>query len=286
MFQVIKKIRPSFIQPILTIVLIVLVGFLIYRDFGGDFFKTEENNSSEKVELKEVDFETIYQNYLENNFEIYTRGYFLAEAIQEPNKNFSQDPAITSTPEIDKNIEFIRQSYDNHFFYVEKGKVIRLNKNEVGSSTGIISLSPAEVYLVSDDKASYIECKPSGEEITNLSTEDFNELCLATYETVQDIFPLSSLLIDYKDGKFNPIKKATNVYEGLWSHPKFTEGQSRSIIIQLDGSTQTIKRIRILSRIPEVYSEVTFDFKVKEDLNSYKTIPEGYKKIDLDTISQ
>lgn len=297
----------SLLQPVLTIVLIGLIGILIANQ--GWFSNSSGDENTVKVEFKEVSFDRAVDKYLTSTYRVYARGSIFVKAgtttvTEEDQQNQNnptnvppqslseeqveideqdQNPEDTtdSTTDNKEVIEVVEQEYENHFFYIQNGEVKKFEYTAFGDKKGLVAKNRNEVYLVSDSEGAYVACKPNQNQSS--SADPITNLCLSTYDVIQDSFPLTQLLKEYKEEKFIPKKIAGNVYQGTWSHPRYTGGEIRDVILSLNSQTELFERFAIVNDFIDRKSELSFEFKEIESIDSILEIPDSYEKLELNS---
>lgn len=275
--KILKRLsKNNLLQPLLLFVLVILVGFLIFRSASFGQGNNKQDNT-QKLTVRNISFESATENFLKNSYEIYTKGSILVKTPVVPNRSI--EPGAETQSE---KIEVIDQKYDDLFFNVVKGEVKTFSIDRFGDNRSIVSRSQKELFVVDHGSQVYFECTSGATQEDSTPTQDLSGLCTATYETLQESLPLVPLLKDYKESKFIPEQKAFNIYEGKWKNEKYTGGEVRSIVIQIDSDNGLFSSFNIVNDFTDIPSQVYFDYKETSERNidAESDIPADYKRVE------
>jgi hypothetical protein len=262
--------RSNIIQPILTVVLIALLGFLVYR-FG--FSKNQ--NGSDGTTLRQVNrkvsLDQAISKYLDNSYEIYTRGVLFVKNAQDTNGVNPEKATVTPSAQV-----AVTQNEYNYFFYTDKGTIHRLDYKNLGKNESLFKDSKGNLVFVDNVSKSYT-VYPLPDESETKVVEFFK----GTDQVLQETFPLTALIKDYKAKKFNPVEESTNTFVGKWQHQLFTSNEVVTVIIQTDPSNELFRKMRIVHGFIQTPSDLSFDFIKTDNVKELNIIPAGYTEIAL-----
>lgn len=250
-------------QPILTVLLLILIFFLLSS-------KSHLNlnvNGTLRILNDEVDFSEVVNNFLNKNYEVLTRGTIYSR-VKSKDQNSSEEGYL-----------MIGNEYDD-FFILEKGNLKRINSKTDQFDISIFYNQSGSIVVLDHIQKKYFNYDSYNNNYDNKEDNysDRDKLNkLVKYFFDNEIFPLISLVKDFKEKKFNPIKKSSNVFVSQWRHPTFTSNDICEVTVALEPSNKTFKSIAFSNTIPP--SVLYFDFREISDLNEnlYK-IPEDYLK--------
>lgn len=267
------KFSSNLVQPILTIVLIALIVFFVFKSLPGDTFK--KDNSYKQV-TRDVSFSEAADNFLNSSFQVYTRGSLLVKSSNTTStKNIDPSKQNTSSPS--NQVQVTENKYDDLFFYVDKSAVKRIDLKSYTQNESLFFNEKKEIVFVSNSTKSYTLYPVPGED-----QKDAKLLFDSTNQIMQQLFPLVPLIQDYKQEKFNPVLRSYNLYSGKWQHPLFTSGEVVDVILETDPISGLFRSFNVSHSFITTPSSIFFDFK-KYDINSalYAT-PSDYKSLPVD----
>ncbi len=259
------------LQPILTVVLVIAIAWVLFQ------FSNAQDNQLEQVRIidREVTFEEAANNLLNNTYEVYTSGSLFVKAnIQSQITQSTQSTQISPTPSI-VDVQVVENRYDDILFTIQRNNVIRIDtKNQYVDDTLLINRN-GEIIYRNNLLKKYMVYK-----IPDDSEKDAVSLFMSLNNLFKEqIFPFTPLINDYKDKKFNPVKRAYNVYSGKWRHPVYTNDELKEIIIETDSSTGVFKSIAIANSNPP--SVIYFDFRKLDNVDNYDVIDEGFEQVPI-----
>lgn len=265
-------VRELGIQPILTVVLIIIILF-----FAIYFFQSGNNNQAvQEVDLtKKLSFEDAVNNFLSNDYEVYTQGVLYVKSKESQDINTSVQS--TPTPSVTQ-ISLVENKYDDVFFLLQNGKVVKIDAKTFGINGSIFFNQKGNLVFLDNVQKQYTLYKVPAD--TEKDAVDLFAGVKAAMD--QNIFPLTPLINDYKDKKFNPTLYSTaipNIYTGKWQHPVYTNGEVVTIVIRTDPSSGVFNAMTISATNPP--SEIYFDFRKKDNIDGFDNIPSNYKSIPV-----
>lgn len=260
------------IQPILTVVLIIIIVF-----FAIQFIQTGNNsNTKQEVEItKKVSLEDAANKFLADNYEIRTRGSLYVKDTTSQNVSPSGVQS-TPTPSITQ-ISLVENKYDDVFFLVEKGKIIKVDAKTFGINGSIFFNKKGQLIFLDSVQKKYTLYKIPAD-----TEKDAVALFEGIHQTFNNnILPLTSLIQDYKNKKFNPTESTTvpNVYSGKWQHPVYTNNEITTVVIQTDPNTGLFTGMAISGTNPP--SQLYFEFTKQENIENYDVVPEGFQSVPV-----
>jgi hypothetical protein len=273
-----KKItRAAVLQPVLTIILVILLGALIFQFTNGRFSSSSGLPSYREVS-KTVSFDNAVDKFLDGSYSIYTQGSLIVKNNTEQLKsdNKSLQPSPTDINAAEKVIKATENKYDNLFFFVDRGVVKKLDHKSYSQNESLFLNSKNEIIYMSNLKKEYI-VYPEPENLD----ENNSLVYQSTKQIFYDLMPLISIIKDYKEGKFIPVERATNLYSGKWKHPIFTSNDVNEIFIETDPTNGNFRSLSIVHPFSSVPSQIFFNFKPETQSVDLDTIPQGYKQIQI-----
>lgn len=267
--------KASVIQPVLTFVLIILLVVMVTQFFGGKF---SNNNASVKRELtRKVTFDSAAAKYTSTSYEAYTRGSLLVKNTQRASidiGNKSINPQATTQPSA---IGATENKYDDLFFVLDNGLVKKLDFKTFGQNESLFFDKKDQIIFVSNTNSAYSLYPVPAE-----TEKDALLLFSSTRQMLQEVFPLVSLIRDYKDGKFNPVERATNLYSGKWKHALFTSDEITDVFLETDPYTGLFSSFTVAHGFANVTSRIVFDFKPLKIDESIFSVPNGFTQVPLE----
>lgn len=268
---ILKKM--TVIQPILTLVLIGLTVALVFQFFG----KSSAGKNPNYTEIsKDLPFETAVNNYFNGSFEVYTRGSLVTKSdASTVLQSSAPTPTINSLAPSGTTIKAVENRYDDHFFFMEKGSVKRLDIRTYGQNESIFYNGKGEIVNMSNTAKAYTVSPIPAD------TDARAKVLYLSYNNIfQNYFPLVPLLKDYKEGKFNPIKRSTNIYSGKWKHALYTSDEIVDVIVQTEPETGLFRSFIVANSFTTTPSQIYFDFKNYDPKQQLDSIPSDYQKIE------
>lgn len=262
--------KPKLIQPILTVILIVLVAALIFQ-----FFKGRGTGQSNDGTLRQIDrvvtFDEAAKAFFNNSYEVQTRGALIV-------KDRSTKPSSTPTPTSPTTITIpaVENKYNDMAYFLDKGDVKRLDFKTYGSNESIFFDKQGNIIYLSNTGKAYTKYPIPADSETSALIE-----FTAKKELLKITFPFVSLLKDYQDKKFNPIERARNLYSGKWQHPLFTSDEVVNVFIETDAQTGLFSSFIVHHSFATTFSEIYFDFRPYDNTQALDLIPEGYKEVPV-----
>ena len=244
-------------RSVLTVFLIAGLGYIL---FGGlEVRSSPETRERTRLLTKEVEFSEVIDNFLSKDYEVLTRGSLYVKDFSSGNNKG----------------KIIENLYDNIFFVFEKGNLRRINYKDGSYDLSFYVLDDGKFVVLDHTLKQYLiygtsDDKTEGEEGYNLAE-------LVRYFFNNEIFPIVSIVADFKDGKFNPIKRSLNVYSGQWRHNIFTSNEVCEVVLAVEHSNSTIKSISFSNTQPP--SVIYFDFREIDFDDALLNIPSDYEKI-------
>ncbi|MCX8034758.1 MAG: hypothetical protein N3A71_00505 [Candidatus Dojkabacteria bacterium] len=268
------------IQPLFTLVILGFIGFLIFNMFG-------ESQTREQKVIKEIykifTFDEMVQNMTSGKLQILTNGviYFYTDntsSIDTPNASPSTlsitNTTTTNTPTPTKTTT-VERKLDNHYFYTEKGNLIRVEDRNFGANNTIFVDKDGSVVVASGLTGKYIRYpEPADDE-----SDEIKSIFLGMRNFITSIYPIGALINDYKNEKFFPVERANNIFSGKWRHPLFTSDKVLDVIISVDGATGFVDTIKIAT-VPE--TSITLQVRTLNENYDFYFLPQGYKEQELD----
>lgn len=272
--NIINFFNPSIFQPILTV---ILIGFLLVLGFQliQNRNKSSSTNESQIRELtQKISFEDAVNNYYNGKFNVLTNGSLFVRADNSALNLTNLSSSLSPTPSVTE-ISLVENKYDNLFFVVDKGELKRIDAKSYGLNSSLFFNRKGEIVFLDHSTKKFTLYKvPDDSE--NDAVTLFESTKLAFEEK---LFPLSALLNDYKEQKFNPVERAFNVYSGKWINPIYTDNRMVDVVLQTDPLTGVFSAMFITSSNPP--STIYFDFRKVDSLENYDQIPEDYENIEL-----
>lgn len=259
-------------QPILTIILILVV-----IGFGFAFFFQNNSNSNlvQEVEVtRRITFDEAANRFLNEDFEVLTRGNLYVKDLSTQTVDPKTQTQSTPSPSVTQ-ISLIENKYEDVFFLSSKSQIKKVDAKTFGINGSIFFNSKGELVFLDNVNKQYTIYK-----IPDDSEKKVVELFKGVDLTFKEnLFPLTPLIQDYKEKKFNPIEntKVQNLYSGRWQHPVYTNNEVSTVAIQTDPNTGLFSAMFIASSNPP--SQLYFDFRKVESLEGFDTIPEDYKSV-------
>lgn len=258
------------IQPILTIVLVILLVVLIFQYVNKN--TTSNNGAVEKEIGQTVTFDSATEKFLNGNYDVYSRGSLYVKE----STNASLDPSKTTpTPSVTQ-VNLIENKYDGMIFLLSNGKVKKLDIRAYGQNESLFFNKKGEIVFLNNTNKSYTTYP-----IPDDSETSIVKLFEGTNGVLQQSFPLQPLIQDYKNGLFNPIERAENIYSGQWKSALFTNDEVAEVVIQTDSVTGLFKSFNITNTQPP--SQISFEFRNRSDIENYDQIPADYKGVEIPT---
>jgi hypothetical protein len=265
--------KPSIIQPILSVVLILMLVLLIFQ------FVDSRNGAKDSASLRQlsrkVTFDDAVNKYLSGTYESYTRGSLLVKnaSLQStesinPQNNSTQPTSVTAT----------ENKFDDLFFIIDKGNIRKLDLKTFGQNESLFFNDKGEIVFLSNTDKSYSVYPVPAE-----GEKDAELLFTSTKQMMQDLYPLVAVIRDYKDGKFNPVERAANIYSGKWQHVLFTSNEIVDVYLETNPTNGLFTSITITHQFTSSPSAIYFDFKDTKDMSSALQVPSGYKNVELKT---
>jgi len=261
-------------QPILTV---ILIGFLLV--FAFQLVQNRNNSaSSSESQIREltqkIKFEDAVNNYYGGKFNVLTNGSLFVRAnnsalnVTNPSLSSSPTPSVTEVP-------IVENKYDNLFFVMDKGELKRIDAKSFGLNSSLFFNRKGEIVFLDNSSKKFTLYKvPADSEKDAVTLFSSTELAFK-----EKLFPLSALLKDYKDEKFNPVERAYNVYSGKWTNPVYTDSRMVDVVLQTDPLTGVFSAMFIASSNPP--STIYFDFRKVDSLENYDQIPADYQSVDV-----
>ncbi len=272
MFNSLKNFLGSTgLQPVLTIVLVVAIVLVLFQ------FSNAQDNQLEQVRVidREVTFEEAVNNLLNNTYEVYTSGTLFVKAnMQSQITQSIQSPTNNPIPSVIE-IQVVENRYDDILFTIQKNNVIRIDtKNQYVDETLLINRN-GEIVYANNLLKKYMVYK-----VPDDSEKDAVSLFMSLNNLFKEqVFPFTPLINDYKERKFNPVKRAYNVYSGKWRHPVYTNDELKEIVVETDSTSGVFKSIAIANSNPP--SVIYFDFRKLDNLDNYDVIGEDFEQIQI-----
>ncbi len=268
------------IQPLVTLIIVGLIGFLVFNMFTGG---QEQEQRVIKEIYKIFTFDEMVQNMTTGKLQILTNGviYFYTDnnsaSAQTANTQNTSTVTLTqvqSTPSQNKDT-LIERKLDNHYFYIDNGKLIRVEDRNFGANNTIFIDRDGSVVVASGLTGKYIRYpEPADDE-----SDEIKSIFFGVKNFVTSIYPIGALIDDYKNERFFPVERANNIFSGKWRHPLFTSDKVLNIIISIDGATGFVDTMKIAT-VPE--TSITFQVRKLTENHDLYFLPQGYKEQELD----
>lgn len=270
MFSFLKNFLSSgALQPILTIVLII--GFIL---IGGQVFESQ-NKNLERVRIidREVSFDEAVNNLLNGNYEVYTSGSLFVQTDQTEILKRNENKS-TPTPSV-TTISVVENKYDDILFTIERNSLRKIDTKSVDLDATLFINRKGEIVYIDNILRKYTLYKIPAE-----SEKEAVALFEGMRQLFEDqLFPFTPLIQDYKNKRFNPIKRAYNIYSGKWQHPVYTNNKLEDVILETDPTTGLFKSMAITATKPP--SIIYFDFRKIESIENYDQIPSDFEAVPV-----
>jgi hypothetical protein len=273
-FTIIKDIfkRIGF-QPILTVILILILILFTYQIFS----TRQYNDVIQQIDLvKRVSFDKAAQNFLNNDYEVFTRGALYVKDRRRQDINPNNQSQANPVPSVN-TIQLIETKYEDVFFFVQKGKVIRVDAKSFGINGSLFFNRNGEIISLDNVEKLFTRYPVPAED-----EKEALQLFAGVRETFEsNIFPLTPLIKDYTEKKFNPIENfaTPNIYTGKWQHPVYTGNEVFNVVIRIDSNREIFDAMIISGTEPA--SQLFFDFIKSENFENYDAIPADYKEVPV-----
>lgn len=280
--SILSSVKSFGIQPVLTIILIIALGVLIFQTTQNQ----NNNNTQKTVQLEsKVTFEDAVKRFKSGQYEVLTFGTLLVinpiDGITNTPGTPTKTPTPTVTPTKVDGVEIYSNPYDYMLFTLDKTKVKRIDVKTYGQNVSVFEKTDGKLVYTDNSKFLYTEYPVP---------QDTEKDALAFFQGARNIMQTYFLLIpiieDFEKGIFNPVERSTNVYSGLWKHPTITSGKAVDIVIQTDGSTGLFRRLIIPSLVsdPNYTSTISFEFRTRDEsyIKNYENLGPNYNKVDLE----
>ncbi len=260
-------------QPILTIVLIIIFLVFVFQFFNKS---TDTQLIRESELVKKVSFEDAANRFLNEDFEVFTRGvlYVKDNSFQtvSPETQLQSSPTRSIT-----QISLVENKYEDVFFLSNKGDIIKVDAKTFGINGSIFFNKKSQLIFLDNVNKQFTAYKIPADSEANV-VKLFEGI---KYTFKENIFPLGPLVNDYKSKKFNPIENSSvpNIYSGKWQHPVYTSNEIVNIVLQTDPNTGMFNAMFITGTNPP--SQLFFDFKKINSIEDYDQIPPEYKSIPV-----
>jgi len=258
-------------QPVLTLVLIALMIVLAIQLLGNN---NSKNNTTDEVReiSRRVSFEEAANNYFNGTYNVLTNGSLYVRDFS--NTSITGTPQLTSTPSV-TDIPIVENKFDNIFFIMDKGSLKRVDAKSYGLNSSLFFNRKGEIVFMDNSNKQYTLYKvPADTEKDAVTLFSSTDLAFK-----QRLFPLSTLLSDYNDKKYNPVERAYNVYSGKWTNASFTDGKTVDVTIQTDPVSGVISAMSIASTNPP--SVIYFEFRKLDSVSNYDDIPSDFKSLPV-----
>lgn len=261
-------IKSKYGQSLLTLLLVGAIVFVLVKFAGNN-----DGDSSVKEIARQVTFDEAADKFLNNSYQIYTRGSLFVKAAEATPTPSSTD--ATPTPISTQTIKISETKYNDLFFYSQNSQIKRIDRTTYDRNTSRYFLENGNLVFLDNINKLYAEyVKPTDE---NLQDRLIFE---STQQLISEFFPLGPLINEYKAGKFTPVERAYNLYSGKWQHSFFTSGEVVEIFLETDPTSGLFRSLSIVHEFSTSQTRIFFDFKEKAFTPELISIPEGYRKVE------
>jgi len=272
-----KLLKPNILQPILTAVLIGALALLIFK-FGSGANKSDSTSQNTLQEVtKKVSFQDAADKFMNNSYQVYTQGSLIVKGGTSNVFSFNQNP--TTTPVASPSPQAAAaNSYDNLFFYLDKGEIFRIDYTTYGLDSTLMINDKNEIVAMDNRNKTYA--------VYPVPTQDNKQASLVyySYESIlKNLFPFKQLISDYQANKFVPTERDLNLYSCQWKNSLFTSGETVTVTIETDPATGVFKSFSAPHSFSTVPTNISFDFRSNNLTQKLKTPPSDYKQIALPT---